>query len=140
MWGKGDKKNGAAAQGGTTLIAAGTQVIGDIHFVGDLHLEGAVRGNIYAEQGRICLAASGRIEGEVRAPEVVLNGPVCGDVVATERLDLHAKAEVDGNVYYRLIEVAIGAQVNGSLERLSEDDALPALESAAPEQTLLESS
>ncbi len=142
MWGKGDKK-GATAGGHheTTLIAAGTRIEGDIRFVGDLHLEGQVRGNIYSEQGRICLAETGRIEGEVRAPHVVLNGAVNGNVVATERLDLKAQAVISGNVYYRLIEMAIGAQVNGSLERMGElEQELPALSCSAAEPALLEES
>jgi cytoskeletal protein CcmA (bactofilin family) len=55
------------------------------------------------------------VEGEVRGPNIILNGAVIGDVYANERVELVAKAKVTGNVYYNLIEMAIGAEVNGNL-------------------------
>ncbi|MCW9056085.1 MAG: polymer-forming cytoskeletal protein, partial [Gammaproteobacteria bacterium] len=57
----------------------------------------------------------GNIEGEVRVPYVVLNGEVTGDVYAAERVELSSRAQVSGNVYYNLLEMAMGAEVNGSL-------------------------
>jgi cytoskeletal protein CcmA (bactofilin family) len=44
-----------------------------------------------------------------------LNGSVTGDVRCEERIELAAKAKVNGDVYYNLIEMAMGAEVNGSL-------------------------
>ena len=48
-------------------------------------------------------------------PVVVLNGSVTGDVTSTERVELASKTKVAGNVYYNLIEMAMGAEVNGNL-------------------------
>jgi cytoskeletal protein CcmA (bactofilin family) len=53
-------------------------------------------------------------------PHVVLNGTVKGDVRATERVELGPKARVIGNVQYKLIEMSIGAEVNGKLIHESE--------------------
>jgi cytoskeletal protein CcmA (bactofilin family) len=46
---------------------------------------------------------------------VVLNGEVIGDVYAAERVELSGHAQVSGNVFYNLLEMAMGAEVNGSL-------------------------
>jgi cytoskeletal protein CcmA (bactofilin family) len=46
---------------------------------------------------------------------VFLKGSVTGDVRCEERIELSAKAKVNGDVYYNLIEMAMGAEVNGSL-------------------------
>jgi cytoskeletal protein CcmA (bactofilin family) len=51
-----------------------------------------------------------------------LNGQVTGDVRSAERIELAAKAKVDGDVYYNLIEMAMGAAVNGSLVHNVETD------------------
>lgn len=126
MWDKGE--NGevlSSGRGETTLIASGTRIVGDIHFVGDLHLEGMIEGNIHSDQGNVCLAESGRIQGEVRAPRVVLNGPVEGNVYSTEQLELNANALISGNVFYRTIEMARGARVNGHMEYLAEESFVP---------------
>ncbi len=46
---------------------------------------------------------------------IVLNGIVRGDVYANKRVELGPTARVIGNVYYNLIEMAIGAEINGKL-------------------------
>ena len=63
----------------------------------------------------LSVSETGSIEGDVRVPHVNLNGTVQGDVHAGERLQLSAKARVNGNVYYKLIEMASGATVNGQM-------------------------
>lgn len=101
-----------------TLVGNGTRVVGDIDFEGGLHLDGQVHGNIVAREGVdavLSVSSDGVVEGNVQVPEVVLNGTVKGDVVATERVELGPTARVVGNVVYRLIEMAIGAEVNGNL-------------------------
>jgi len=47
--------------------------------------------------------------------KVLLNGTVKGDVICHGRLELGATARVVGNVFYHLIEMAIGAEINGKL-------------------------
>ncbi len=83
-----------------------------------LHLDGRVAGNVRAEGAEpsvLIVSESGYIEGSVEVAHVVLNGAVQGDIVARERLELGAKARVSGNVYYGVIEMAMGAQISGKL-------------------------
>jgi cytoskeletal protein CcmA (bactofilin family) len=103
-----------------TLIAKGTKILGDLYFAGDLQIEGEIKGNVYAEAGsqaRVVVAEHGSVVGEIHGTQVVINGQVTGDVYSTKHLELAAKAQVTGNVYYQLIEMVKGAQVNGSLVR-----------------------
>lgn len=115
MWGKRRKQKTTRID---TLIGQHTEVTGDIKFTGGLHIDGTVKGNVIAEgDGRSMLSLSehGTIEGEVKVPYVVINGVVVGDVHGSEHVELASKARVAGNVYYNLIEMAIGAEVNGKL-------------------------
>ena len=115
MFGKG-KKSGVSRI--DTVIGEHTRLEGDIHFTGGLHVDGTVKGNIIAESGTdnvLTVSEKGRIEGDVRVPNLVLNGAVEGDVHAGERVELASHAKVTGDVYYNLIEMAIGAEVNGKL-------------------------
>jgi cytoskeletal protein CcmA (bactofilin family) len=59
--------------------------------------------------------AEGCVMGEIDAPTVVLNGKVVGNVYSSEHVELAAKALVDGNVHYNLVEIMRGAEVNGNL-------------------------
>ncbi len=115
MWSKANKRKTARID---TLIGQHSEVTGDIAFSGGLHVDGTVRGNVVAEEGSdsvLTLSEHGTIEGEVHVPNIVLNGAVIGDVHASERVELASRARVTGNVYYHLIEMAMGAEVNGSL-------------------------
>ncbi|MCV6605792.1 MAG: polymer-forming cytoskeletal protein [Porticoccaceae bacterium] len=112
------------SNGATTLIAEGTEISGEIRFHGNLEIEGRVIGNIVAmddDKARVRVLQSGQVQGEVQAPSVVVNGLVEGDLKVSHQLELAARAVVDGNVHYRLIEVEKGAQVNGNFIRISEE-------------------
>jgi cytoskeletal protein CcmA (bactofilin family) len=114
------KEKAMANTGGnhTTLIARHAEVVGDLHFRGNLVIEGKVRGNVNAHSdsdARLQIVDGGMVEGEIRVPHVVINGGVKGDVHAARHLELSSKAMVEGNVHYKLIEMVKGAQVNGSL-------------------------
>src|SRR5690606_159815 len=106
-----------------TLIGADSRIEGDIEFKGGLHIDGHVRGNVISadeERSLLSISERGCVEGVVAAPHVRLNGTVKGDVKATERVELGPRAKVIGNVQYKLIEMAVGAEVNGKLIHESE--------------------
>jgi cytoskeletal protein CcmA (bactofilin family) len=109
-------------------------ILGEVRFSGVLDIEGLVRGNIIAEPGKealIRVVDKGRVEGEIRAPSVVINGTVQGDVYATRHLELAAKARVQGNVFYVLVEMAAGAEVNGSLAHMADPKVAGAVDAGA---------
>jgi len=108
-----------------TLIGQHTEIRGDVVFSGGLHVDGTVKGNVIAEGGAesvMSLSERGTIEGEVRVPNIMINGTVIGDVHAENHIELAAQARVKGNVFYSLIEMAMGAEVNGNLVHRSETE------------------
>lgn len=113
-------KSNGYTNGTTTLIAEGTEIVGEVRFHGNLEVEGQVSGNIVALDGdksRVRILQSGKVRGEIDAPFVVVNGRVEGDLRVTQQLELATRAVVDGNVHYQLIEIEKGAQVNGNFIR-----------------------
>ena len=101
-----------------TLIGENTHFKGDIHFSGGLRIDGVITGNITADEGEpalLTLSEKGRIEGEVRVPFQIINGDVKGNLYAVEQIEL-----ANGNVFYKLLEVAVGSEVNGQLIHVGE--------------------
>ena len=101
-----------------TLVGANTRISGDLHFSGGCHVDGTVNGSVTADpdsKSALSISEEGNIDGGVTVPYVVLNGIVRGDVFANQRVELGPTARVIGNVYYNLIEMAIGAEINGKL-------------------------
>lgn len=119
MWSKKSKlkprpKSGAA----DTLITVETKITGDVSFSGVLFVDGHIKGNVTAKEGDhalLTVGAQGFIEGEVKVPQVVIYGYIKGDVYTSEHLNLQKESRVEGNVYYNLLEMAMGAAVNGQL-------------------------
>lgn len=129
MFGKSKKKFRAPKI--STVIGSGTEIRGDIHFVSGLHVDGVIKGNVISDpqdQGAtLTLSELGTIEGNVRVANVMLNGTVVGDVVASNRVELAPKARIIGTLTYALLEMSMGAEVNGKLIHAGEQ-AMPKLE------------
>jgi cytoskeletal protein CcmA (bactofilin family) len=134
MWGS---KKIASVSGGTTLISHETVVIGEVHFSGNLDVEGLIQGNIIAQTGKDALlrvVGKGRVEGDIRVPCAIINGAVQGNVYTTKLLELASKSRVQGNVYYTLVEMAAGSEVNGSLIHMADADEIAELSRTDTEQ------
>ena len=74
-----------------TLIGRQTEIHGDVRFSGGLHIDGKVVGKVVAlneKNATVSVSESGTVEGDVRAPTIVLNGQVAGDVHASEHIAL----------------------------------------------------
>ena len=101
-----------------TLVGKDTRVHGDLEFTGGCLIDGYVKGNVKAisdENAMLSISERGQVEGAVIVPNVLLNGTVKGDVKASRRVELGSNARVVGNVQYNLIEMAMGAEINGKL-------------------------
>ncbi len=128
MWGSSGKRNGEHRPGRIdTLIGQNTEIRGDLIFRGGLHVDGVVKGNVIAadnDSSVLSLSEKGAIEGEVRVPNLVLNGEVHGDVFVSQHVELAPQARITGNVQYNTIEMARGAMVNGKLLHSSDGETL----------------
>ena len=101
-----------------SLIGAGTKVDGNITFSGGLRLDGQVKGNVLTEEGKpstLVLSEQAQVDGMIRVSHVVINGTVNGPVYAREYVELQAKSRVVGDVYYKTLEMHLGAVVEGRL-------------------------
>lgn len=109
----------------STVIGQGTAIEGNIRFSGGLHVDGVIKGNVISDveddKATLTLSEHGTIEGNVQVANVMLNGKVIGDVVATNQVELAPKARIVGTVTYALLEMSMGAEVNGKLIHAEEE-------------------
>ncbi len=101
-----------------SLIGASTRIEGNLFFSGGLRVDGAVRGNVGAlpdQPGTLVISEHARVDGEIQAAHIVVNGTVNGPVHSLETLELQASSRVKGDVHYKSIEVQQGAVVEGRL-------------------------
>lgn len=104
-----------------SLLSPASRIVGDLYFSGDFYVEGNIKGNIYAEEGKpakLIVHQDAFVEGDIHVPNIVINGKVRGTVYASKHIELSAKAIVEGAIHYQLIEMVKGSQLIGQLVSL----------------------
>ena len=108
--GRNHPKQGSSS--GTTVIAAGTELVGNLALVeNNLHVDGRVKGEIESK-AEVIIGAPGHIEGQIRAERVLISGSFDGSIDA-ERLEIVATGTVSGEVTVGQLVVESGAHFNG---------------------------
>jgi len=108
-----------------TVVGPDTVLEGNLSFSGGMHLDGTIKGDVTGQpnsNATLVVSSTGRIEGDVTVDNLVLDGTIVGDVHACNRVELAPDARVTGTVRYRLLEMAMGAEVNGQLVHVDEEE------------------
>ena len=108
-----------------SLIAQGSRIEGDLKFNDGLRVDGEVIGNISGttEQPSILvISEEATVQGVIHADHVIVNGTVRGAVHATELLELQVRARIEGDVYYKALEMHQGAVISGQLKPMDQDE------------------
>lgn len=100
-----------------TIISSKTEIVGDVKFKGGLQIEGTINGNLIADDkgANVRISDTGVVKGQIHSPNVIVNGTIEGDIHSGEYIELSKKARIKGDVYYSMMEMVLGAEVNGKL-------------------------
>ena len=109
--------HGSVTVGGPSLINADLKVVGSLHTVGDLEIEGIVDGDVNANT--LTIGQSAQINGEVIGNQVTVKGRVNGRVRGVS-VHLTETARLDGDILHKSMAIDTGAQFQGSVS-MSED-------------------
>lgn len=119
MWGR--KKN---TNNIDTIISQGAQLDGDLTVSSNLFIDGTINGCIRSSDNNkvnvVSVGQNGDVTGDIFAPYIIIFGKITGDVYAAEKVELKPGAHITGNLYYKVIEMNAGAEVNGSMNALGE--------------------
>lgn len=117
-----------------SLIAQGSRIEGNLRFTEGLRIDGEVVGNTSASPDQpsiLVISEAAVVEGELRADHVIINGTVRGPVHAKELLELQPQARIEGDVYYKALEMHRGATITGQLKPTDDGEEKPLLKLAA---------
>ena len=104
-------------KGSSTLIEVGTLLKGEIIFDNELFVMGEVEGDLNSDSdlAKLVVSKTGKVEGEIRVPNVVVNGTIVGNVRASEKLEISGTARIFGDLHYSTIEIQGGSLITGRL-------------------------
>jgi cytoskeletal protein CcmA (bactofilin family) len=120
-----------------SLIAQGSRIEGNLRFTDGLRVDGEVMGDITASPDSpsiLVISESASVHGEIHADHVIINGSIRGPVHTRELLELQPKARIEGDIYYRALEMHQGAIISGQLKPNPSGDEKPLLKLAANNQ------
>jgi cytoskeletal protein CcmA (bactofilin family) len=100
-----------------TLLGKNTSIKGDISFSGILVLDGSIDGSLVGSKNDdvLTINETGMITGKIQVANIIVNGTVKGDIIASGKIEVASKAVIEGNVYYKNIEMETGSKINGQL-------------------------
>ena len=117
-----------------SLIAHGSHIAGNFTFTDGLRIDGALDGDIRANEDQpsiLVVSESAAVTGAIYADHIIISGLVKGPVHARLMLELQPKARVEGDVFYRTLEMHQGAVIAGQMCPAALADLKPTLKLAA---------
>ena len=102
-------------------ISQGAALKGDLSSATDIRVDGRMDGTLLSE-GKIVAGESARLSGRMFATNIDFWGGMEGDIYVKDTLSLKASSVVSGNIHVRRIQVEMGAQVNGSIRMITEEE------------------
>ncbi|MFZ3214571.1 MAG: polymer-forming cytoskeletal protein [Candidatus Acidiferrales bacterium] len=112
----------ATAISSTSTIGAGLKIRGDISGASNLIIEGEAQGKIRLANGSVTVGASGRVEADIEAAEISIEGRVQGNLKARDSVRLGPASNVQGGVLTPRIRIEDGARLRGKVEMLRAGD------------------
>ena len=104
-----------------SIIGSDLEIIGSLLATKSLRIDGTIVGDIKTKAGAdvcIALGKTGLVQGNISGVRVLVAGRVEGNVLATERVELHSGADVHGDIIYAQIGIEQGARLSGLLSKI----------------------
>jgi cytoskeletal protein CcmA (bactofilin family) len=114
---------GGARTGQPAVIGPSIEIDGQLKGDEDLVVEGSVKGTVMLKQHTLTVGSHGRLEAEVYAHSILVDGTVQGDLYASERISIRKSARVEGNILSPRISLEDGAKFRGSIDMDAESEA-----------------
>ncbi|QWD95990.1 polymer-forming cytoskeletal protein [Polynucleobacter sp. MG-6-Vaara-E2] len=108
-----------------SIIGSDLEIFGRLLATKSLRIDGTVVGDIETKPGAdvcIALGKTALVQGNISGVRVLVAGRVEGNVLATERVELHSGADVHGDIVYAQIGIEHGARLSGQLSKIIESD------------------
>ncbi|MBA1147626.1 polymer-forming cytoskeletal protein [Ectothiorhodospiraceae bacterium WFHF3C12] len=98
------------------IIGPSIHIEGDLRGEEDLVIEGEVKGTIHLSEHSLTVGSKGKIEADVYAHTIVVDGNLEGDLYGSERVAIRKNGQVRGNIISPRVSLEDGGRFKGSVE------------------------
>jgi cytoskeletal protein CcmA (bactofilin family) len=97
-------------------IGKSLQIKGEVTGSESLYIDGKVEGAITLPDSRVTVSRDAQVSANITAREVVIFGKVCGNITASDRVDIRSEGSVTGDVTAQRITMGEGAFFKGGMD------------------------
>jgi cytoskeletal protein CcmA (bactofilin family) len=101
---------------GISRITSGIRINGEISGDDDLYIDGQAEGHFRFPQSKVTVGPNGKVQANIEAREIVIEGTVKGDLLASEGVQLGGASHVQGSLTTPRIAINDGARLRGKVE------------------------
>lgn len=106
-----------AGMGSINIIGAGTEITGDVTSMGDIRIDGNIKGKIISK-AKVVIGPQSIVTGDIEAQNADISGKVNGKIAVSETLFLKQTALIYGDITINKLVVESGAEYNGTCTML----------------------
>jgi len=106
----------AAGDTTTATIGKSVQIRGEVKGSEDLLVDGLVEGTITLSDSRLTIGANARVQANVAARDVVVQGTLNGNITASGRVELRAGCKVIGDLRAARLAIEENAVFSGKVD------------------------
>jgi cytoskeletal protein CcmA (bactofilin family) len=99
-----------------TTISSGLKISGEISGTSDLYIDGETQGKVRLPNARVTVGPNGRVQADIEAREIIIEGSVQGNLKAGDRVQLGAQSKLQGSVLTPRFAIEDGARLRGKVE------------------------
>jgi cytoskeletal protein CcmA (bactofilin family) len=104
-----------------SIIAEKTKIKGRIEGPDSILISGRYQGEIVCER-LVRIVRGGKMDGPIRAPYVIIEGEVNGDISAAQHVELRSEGKVIGNISTEKFAMAEGSFLRGEIKMSKPED------------------
>ena len=105
-----------------TFLGNETEFEGKLKFDGTIRIDGHFKGEIFSK-GNLIIGEEGLVEADMHIAYVAISGEVHGNIIAEQRVDIHAPGKVFGNIQAPVVVIDEGVIFEGNTRMYQAKDA-----------------
>lgn len=106
----------APARSGASTVTSGLRIHGELSGESDLYIDGEAKGKIRLLHSRVSVGPNGKVQADIEARDIVIEGAVQGNLKASESVRLGPSSRVQGSLVTPRVAIDDGARLRGKVE------------------------
>ncbi len=100
----------------STLLGRDTRIDGTFAFNETIRVDGRIQGKLLSDKGTVIIGENAVIDADVQVGVAIVRGKVNGRIEASQKIEIYAPAQVEGDICAPTITIDSGVIFNGKCE------------------------